>query len=164
MLELLRPTTKIRNKAKISLILMSVPIASFAANEQDFASDINKASIEYRLPVALLIEIIKQESSFNKKAVSSAGAKGLMQLMDKTAKRYGVQDSFDPAQNIDAGARYLRGLIDRYNSARLALAAYNAGEAAVDQYKGVPPFKETKGYIARIAAGYKRRTGRDLVR
>ena len=153
---------KIKHGAKISSILLAISFSATAGPQHQFSAKINEASIKYRLPVALLIEVMKQESRFNPEAVSIAGAKGLMQLMDETAEKHGVTDSFNPEQNINAGAKYLRRLIDRYNSVKLALAAYNAGEKAIDRYKGVPPYKETRGYIKRIAAGYYRRTGRLL--
>jgi soluble lytic murein transglycosylase-like protein len=88
--------------------------------------------------------------------VSSAGAMGLMQLMPETARQLGVRDPFDPEQNVNAGAKYLRGLIDRYHG-RLdfALAAYNAGPGAVDKYNGVPPYPETQSYVKNILSSYR---------
>jgi soluble lytic murein transglycosylase-like protein len=99
--------------------------------------------------------VVRAESNFNPMAVSPKGAMGLMQLMPATAREYGVTDPFDPAQNLDAGLRHLRGLLGRYDRSR-ALAAYNAGEGAVSRYGGVPPYRETQQYIRRILSFYNR--------
>lgn len=99
----------------------------------------------------LVRAVIQQESSGNPRAVSSAGARGLMQLMPETAAMYGVRDSFDPEQNIAAGTRHLAGLLREFNGdTSLALAAYNAGSGAVRKYGGVPPYAETQQYVRRI--------------
>jgi len=112
-----------------------------------------KASETYHVPVNLLKSVAKAESNFNPKAVSHCGATGVMQLMPKTAASLGVKDSFDAEQNIMGGAKYLGGLIDRYDgNTKLALAAYNAGSGNVAKYGGVPPFKETKNYIEKVMA------------
>jgi len=99
----------------------------------------------------LIYAVIRQESGYDPYAVSHKGAKGLMQLMPATAKRFGVKDVFDPAENVQGGVKYLRQLLDRYDGdRRLALAAYNAGEGAVDRFGGVPPYRETQDYVDRI--------------
>jgi soluble lytic murein transglycosylase-like protein len=101
----------------------------------------------------LVRAVIQVESGFNPRAVSSKGAKGLMQLMPATARQFGVRDVFDPAENIRAGVGYLRTLLDRYNSEALALAAYNAGPGAVDRHDSqIPPYPETVAYVRRIRA------------
>jgi soluble lytic murein transglycosylase-like protein len=99
--------------------------------------------------------VIKQESRYNPKAVSGVGAQGLMQMMPATAKRFGLKDPFDPAANVEAGTKYLKFLLKRFNGdVSLALAGYNAGEGSVDKYKGVPPYSETQNYVKKISATY----------
>lgn len=99
--------------------------------------------------------VIKQESRYNPKAVSGVGAQGLMQMMPATAKRFGLKDPFDAAANVEAGTRYLKFLLKRFNGdVSLALAGYNAGEGSVDKYNGVPPYGETQNYVKKIEATY----------
>lgn len=99
--------------------------------------------------------VIKQESKYNPKAVSPAGAEGLMQMMPDTAKRFGLKDPFDQAANVEAGTRYLKWLLKRFDGdVSLALAGYNAGEGSVDKYKGVPPYGETQNYVKKIVSDY----------
>lgn len=114
------------------------------------------AGKKFNVDAALVSAVIKAESNYNPKAVSHKGARGLMQLMPATAKRFGVTDSFDPVANIHGGTRYLRWLLDKFEgNADHAVAAYNAGEGNVWKYKGVPPFRETNQYIRRIAAHFR---------
>ena len=100
----------------------------------------------------LLVAVARQESGFNAKAVSPAGAQGIMQLMPGTARGLGVTNSFDPAQAIDGATRLLRDLLSEFGKTELALAAYNAGPGAVKRYGGVPPYAETQNYVRRIMA------------
>lgn len=114
---------------------------------------ISAAALRHRLDERLISSVIAIESNFDPRAISPRNARGLMQLMPETARRLGVTDIFDPEQNINAGTRYLRELLDRYSGdLTLALAAYNAGPERVTQYRGVPPFPETRAYLSRIAA------------
>jgi soluble lytic murein transglycosylase-like protein len=114
------------------------------------------AATRYHLDPDLIHSVIAIESNFNPKAVSPKNARGLMQLMPRTAELMGVKNAFDPEQNINGGTRYLRGLLDKYrNNLTLALAAYNAGPDSVDKYgHHVPPYLETMKYVQRIAKTY----------
>jgi len=119
---------------------------------------VNKIARTYGLESALLHAVISVESRYSPKAVSKAGAIGLMQLMPETARRYGVVDPLDPLQNLRGGARYLRYLLKKYNNDRnLALAAYNAGEASVAKYGNqIPPYPETTNYVPRVMGYYRK--------
>lgn len=120
-------------------------------DDQKLKSIIEKAAETYNLPVQLIEEVVRHESNFQINAKSSAGASGLMQLMPETAKSLGVKNIFDPVENVMAGSKYLRQMLDKYNgNIELALAAYNAGPGNVDKYKGIPPFEETKNYVKSI--------------
>lgn len=122
-----------------------------------FRDLIQSAAQRHDVPQALIRAVMHSESSFDPKAISSAGAAGLMQLMPATAERFGVTDRFDPAQNVEGGVRYLRFLLDRFNGdARLAIAAYNAGEGAVDRHGGIPPFRETQDFVVRVTERWVR--------
>jgi len=119
---------------------------------------INSASHRTRIDADFLASVIRAESANNPRAVSRQGAQGLMQLMPSTAGTLGVRNSFDPADNVDGGARYLQQLLERYQGdAVKALAAYNAGPQRVDQYHGIPPYRETYAYVARIINDYNRK-------
>lgn len=120
--------------------------------DRPYAVIIHEKSRKYGVFPELVHAVIQAESSYNPKAVSPAGAIGLMQLMPGTARRFGVRDSTNPRQNIDGGVRYLRYLLDYFdNNLRLAVAGYNAGENAVTRYgRKIPPYKETRQYVTRV--------------
>lgn len=126
-------------------------------SEVPYHEMINAASKKHGLDAGLVAAVAQVESAFDYRAVSKAGAKGIMQLMDGTARDYGVTNVFDPAQNIEAGTHHLADLLRVYDGElKLALAAYNAGRGAVQRHGGVPPYRETKRYIEKISAIYSR--------
>lgn len=127
-------------------------------NAADLHEMLANAGQEHNIDEDLLASVVKAESNFNAHAVSRAGAQGLMQLMPRTANDLGVKDSFEPGQNVRGGSTYLDALLTRYHdNLALALAAYNAGPAAVDKYHGIPPYRETRLYVARIIHEFNRR-------
>ena len=118
---------------------------------------VREAADRHRMDPALVRAVIETESNWNPKAYSRKGAGGLMQLIPTTAQRYGAYDVFNPQQNIDAGVKHLKRLLERYNgNLDLALAAYNAGEGAVDRVHGVPAYRETRNYVQRVQNAYFR--------
>lgn len=128
------------------------------ASAQEIADAIGSASSRYRLDPDFVSSVVSAESGFNSHAVSPKGAQGLMQLMPGTASQLGVDNAFDAAKNTDGGTRYLRMLLERFNfDVAKALAAYNAGPLRVDQHNGVPPYLETRKYVARIINDYNRK-------
>ena len=129
-----------------------------AAAVRDLQAIINDASVRSHIDADFIASVIRAESAGNPKAVSPKGAQGLMQLMPQTASTLGVRNSFDPEENVDGGVRYLRDLLVKYNGdAAKALAAYNAGPQRVQQYGGVPPYRETHAYVARVINDYNRK-------
>jgi len=119
---------------------------------------VNAASDRYRLDPDFVNSVIRAESGFNPRAVSPKGAQGLMQLMPETASQLGVSNAFDPQSNVEGGTRYLRELLERYNYDMIkALAAYNAGTKRVEQYHGVPPYRETRAYVASIVKDFNKK-------
>ena len=121
----------------------------------DVDSLVQDAGLRHNMDPDLIHAVLRQESNYNVFAVSVKGACGLMQLMPGTALRFGVSDIFDPAENVEGGVKYLRFLMDRYEGDRIrTLAAYNAGEGAVDRYGGVPPYRETEDYVERVRQWY----------
>ncbi len=120
-----------------------------------YGKSIQQAAKKFGIPANFIRAVIVGESSGNPKAISSQGAKGLMQLMDSTAREMGVADSFDPEQNVSGGAAYLAKMLKRFDGDKeLALAAYNAGPNAVEKHSGIPPYKETQQYIRRVLRYY----------
>jgi hypothetical protein len=143
-----RPTNTIPMSANSSL-------AGFTTGDAKVDSYIADSSARHGVDPVLIYSIMHRESAFKKMAISYKGARGLMQLMPATAARFGVRNIFDPAQNIEAGTRYMRWLLNRFGGdVGLALAGYNAGEGAVDKYRGVPPYRETQEYVKRISERY----------
>ncbi len=135
-----------------------VPRSADSLSPGDLDEILAAASREHDLDVDLLASVVKAESGGNPRAVSPAGARGLMQLMPQTAASLGVGNSFQPQQNVQGGSAYLDALLTRYhNNLALALAAYNAGPEAVDRYDGIPPYPETRAYVARVIHEFNRR-------
>lgn len=127
-------------------------------NSADLNQMLARAGQTHNVDADLLASVVKAESDGNTRAVSRTGAQGLMQLMPATAARLGVADSFEPGQNVLGGSAYLDTLLTRYhNNLALALAAYNAGPQAVDKYHGIPPYRETRAYVARVIHEFNRR-------
>jgi soluble lytic murein transglycosylase-like protein len=149
------PTAEILGFEEIETPVVPVPAPPPAANLDEMVS---AASTRNNIDRDLILSVIRAESGFNPDAVSPKGAQGLMQLMPQTAARLGVQNALDPATNVEGGTRYLGQLLARYhNNLLLALAAYNAGPQRVEQYQGVPPFRETRVYVARIIRDLNRK-------
>src|SRR5579863_9062685 len=118
---------------------------------------VNSNATTMQVDPALVKAIIANESGFNANATSKVGAQGLMQLMPETAAGLGVTNSYDPAQNVMGGTKYIKGLLDRFNGdVKLAVAAYNAGPNAVEKYGGVPPYAETQNYVQNVLASYQK--------
>jgi soluble lytic murein transglycosylase-like protein len=153
------PTAEILSFEEIETPVVPAPTPAPApppaANLDEMVS---AASTRNNIDRDLILSVIRAESGFNPDAVSPKGAQGLMQLMPETAARLGVQNALDPATNVEGGTRYLGQLLARYhNNLLLALAAYNAGPQRVEQYRGVPPFRETRVYVARIIRDLNRK-------
>jgi len=128
-----------------------VNFRSLRLNTAAYNDEIRAAARQHGVEEAIVRAIIHAESAFNPRALSRVGAQGLMQLMPPTARRFGVSDAFNPQENIQGGVKYLAWLLKRFNgNLTLAAAGYNAGEGAVDKYKGVPPYKETRHYVERV--------------
>jgi soluble lytic murein transglycosylase-like protein len=142
-----------QNSSEASPILT----AEAQANREKIEEMIREVSARYRVDPALVRAVIQTESNWNSTAVSSKGALGLMQLVPGTAQQMGVNNAFDPKQNLDGGVRYLHALLERYNGdLDKALAAYNAGPGAVDRAGGIPRFRETREYVQKVTDSYYR--------
>ena len=134
------------------------PSRGYALNRKRYGPIVDQVAGHHQLDAALVHAVVQVESAYNPGAVSRRGAVGLMQLMPDTARRYGVRDPRDPQGNLDGGVRYLRDLILRFNNVVLALAAYNAGENAVERYGNrIPPFPETQRYVRKVIQAWKAR-------
>ncbi len=146
--KLIKASRKVEKVGRIAAAGYSI---SPAVNYMRFESLIHEAAEKHQVDVALVKAVIRTESYFNPNATSRVGASGLMQLMPQTARRYGVTDLYSPRQNIEAGVRHLKYLLQRYpRQLHLALAAYNAGEKAVERYQGIPPYPETREYVKKV--------------
>jgi soluble lytic murein transglycosylase-like protein len=149
---------RIPPSANLAIKTAQVPAsASGRKAENQYHKFIVQAASQYQIDPALIKAIILAESGYNPKAVSKRGAKGLMQLMPGTAEALGVEDIFNPLQNITGGVQYFKHLVNRFNGdVKLALAAYNAGSRYVRNYNGVPPFKATRCYIKKVLKYYQK--------
>ena len=133
------------------------PVAAQPVVKPPYRELVEAAAARYNVDADLITSVMAAESNFDPKAVSRRNARGLMQLLPETAARLGVQNIYDPQENIDAGTRYLRDLLQKYsNNLVLALAAYNAGPERVQKYGRVPPYKETISYVRRVKRGYEK--------
>jgi len=129
---------------------LSQMILEPAAISDRYRDLIRTTSVRHGVDARVVNAVIQVESAYHSRAVSPKGARGLMQLMPATGRQYGALDLFDPKVNLEAGIQHLKKLLTRYDDLPLALAAYNAGEAAVDRFGGIPPFRETQDYVTRI--------------
>ena len=133
----------------------SRPATSNGVLDSGYDDDIQRASGRYNIDPDLIRAVIKAESDFKVSARSNKGAMGLMQLMPDTARLHHISDAYNPSENVEGGARHLRMLLDRYQGdLEVSLAAYNAGSAAVEKHRGIPPFPETKEYVRRVLRFY----------
>ncbi len=149
------PTESLNNVIAQATAVSSAIGTTQPTSKHQIMNLIEQTAKKHGVDEKLVKALIQQESGFNPKAKSKAGAMGLMQLMPATAKGLGVTDAFNPVQNVDGGVRYLKSMLKKYNgNVILALAAYNAGPGAVDKYDGVPPYEETQNYVKNILANY----------
>ena len=150
-----KPRASIYMPGEISFMGQNRPAVSI--DRDGVEKMVREAAERHRVDPALVRAVIETESNWNPLARSHKGAMGLMQLIPTTAQRFGVNDAFNPKQNVDAAVRYLKTLLERYNgNLDLALAAYNAGEGAVDRAHGVPSYRETRNYVQRVQDAYFR--------
>ncbi|SDB21044.1 protein of unknown function [Desulfonatronum thiosulfatophilum] len=128
-----------------------------SADRASITRYVERYGAQYGIDPNLILAVIEVESGFNHQAISRAGAQGLMQIMPATQQDLGLVSPFDPQENIEAGIRYLKMLMERFPDITLALAAYNAGPANVERYNGIPPFRETQDYVRKVLSNYDRR-------
>jgi soluble lytic murein transglycosylase-like protein len=159
-----RTTSVVRiNRRTGRLVRFVVPAALPGSPSKQVPDFVQRAAELQQLDPLLVHSVIQAESAYNPFAISPKGAKGLMQLMPSTARRFGVSNSFDVFDNIQGGVRYLRYLMDLFGNTRLAVAAYNAGEQAVIKYGGVPPFPETRNYVRTVNSAYEGSKRTDVI-
>jgi len=152
----LMKSLKSRKKTSLACVASNgADLRKLSARRAEFMLAINELAPKYDLDPALVLEVVRMESNFDPRARSHKGALGLMQLIPSTARRFGVEDPLDPIQNLRGGMAYLRWLVKRFDGdLELALAGYNAGEAAVERHGGIPPYAETQAYVGRILKRY----------
>jgi transglycosylase-like protein with SLT domain len=154
-----RVTTVVRPDSTTGRLVRAIVVQAHPVSTQAAAGleqMVDRIAGEQGVESPLVHSVIRAESNYNPNAVSPKGALGLMQLIPATARRFGVSNAFDAQENIEGGVRYLRFLLDYYqNDYSRAIAAYNAGEAAVDKYHGIPPYAETQNYVSRVARNLK---------
>lgn len=145
------------NDSRYAMYYSRIDLKGFDKNRERYAKMIDKVALRTNLNPGLLHAVVRAESAYDPKALSKKGARGLMQLMPATADRYDVSDSWDPEQNLDGGARYLRDLLNMFDQdLKLAVAAYNAGENAVKKYgNNIPPYPETQEYVRKVVTFYR---------
>ena len=162
--KLIRPRSDSLNSIARGNARSGQPFRVNEANRRQYAPLINRLAMQHGLDPHLIHAVISAESAYNPRAVSRAGAMGLMQLMPATAERFGVRNAFDPASNVSGGTRYLRWLLNHFdNNLTLALAGYNAGENAVIKYNyQIPPYRETRTYVDRVMRFYNHYRGQAL--
>ena len=155
---------KLRSKGWVNRLDSRANLAYARKNREKYRSMVSQASSQFGLTPELLHAVITVESAYNATAVSSAGAMGLMQLMPDTAARYGVRDAFNAAENIRGGSSYLQDLMEMFNgNLKLVLAAYNAGEGAVQKYgNSIPPYTETRQYVRKVMEHYQLLLGQQV--
>jgi soluble lytic murein transglycosylase-like protein len=135
-------------------VVPPAPVAAVVLPVVPYGEIIDRVASEQKVPAGLVRAVIQAESNYQERARSRKGAMGLMQLMPETARQYAVADPYEPESNIEGGIRHLRSLLDRFELP-LALAAYNAGEAAVRRFGGIPPYPETREYVARVLRNFR---------
>jgi transglycosylase-like protein with SLT domain len=151
-----QPEVEAQSAQTTAAVKASTPVAATnAVTQADIDQVVREASLRHQIDPDFVASVIKAESNFKPHAVSKKGAQGLMQLMPQTATQLGVKDAFDPKANVEAGTAHLSALLDQYNNDPIkALAAYNAGAHRVQQYHGVPPYQETRAYVAKIVRDF----------